>query len=433
MVSIDESMNAAEAAAQPMQQSTSWTTFFRQSGWMVFATLTGGMFFYAVHIFASRGMPKDEYGVFNALLQVLNQMAIPSAGLQTIFVQEAALAQSEQHRRELTGAVRAVFRATFFLWLATAALVLLFQSKILHDYKINNPVALWATVAIGLLSLWTPITNGIMMGRQNFLWVGIASMSTAFVRLIFVAAIVLLLGGYAAGAMIAVLIGLLNSFGLGIWQTHQFWRGEAERFVWTPWLKRIVPLTLGTGALTFVYTIDMLAVQRFLTDTGTYGAAGMIGRALMFLVAPMTTVMFPKIVQSAAKAERTDVLAQALGATALLAGASALFATFFAKIPILIVQGPDYLAAAKLVPWFTWCILPLTVSGVLVNNLLARQRYAVVPWLVLVAAIYGFVLWQPAFHASHLRVIQTLGVFALLFFGVCVWFTWSKRSRQAAR
>src|SRR6185436_14648275 len=154
------------------------------------------MFFYAVHIFASRGMPKDEYGVFNALLQVLNQMAIPSAGLQTIFVQEAALAQSEQHRRELTGAVRAVFRATFFLWLAAAAVVLLFQSKILHDYKINNPVALWATVAVGLLSLWTPITNGIMMGRQNFLWVGIASMSTAFVRLIFVAAIVLLLSGY---------------------------------------------------------------------------------------------------------------------------------------------------------------------------------------------------------------------------------------------
>ena len=66
----DESMNAAEATAEPMQQRASWTTFFRQSGWMVFATLTGGMFFYAVHIFASRGMPKDEYGVFNALLQV---------------------------------------------------------------------------------------------------------------------------------------------------------------------------------------------------------------------------------------------------------------------------------------------------------------------------------------------------------------------------
>ena len=47
-------------------------TFFRQSGWLVIATLAGGVFFYAVHIFASK-MPSSEYGVFNALLQVLGQ------------------------------------------------------------------------------------------------------------------------------------------------------------------------------------------------------------------------------------------------------------------------------------------------------------------------------------------------------------------------
>src|SRR4030095_14220378 len=141
-------------------------------------------------------------------------------------------------------------------------------------------------------------------------------------------------------------------------------------------------------------TLDMIAVQRFLPESsGLYAAAGMIGRALMFLVAPMTMVMFPRIVQSAAKSERSDVLAQALGATALLAGAAALFCTFFAEVPLSLVQGRKYLAAAPLVPWFTWCMLPLTVSNVLVGNLLARQRYGVVPCLVILACGYALTLW----------------------------------------
>jgi len=420
-------MNSLEMDQAKPLSAPPKATFFRQSGWMAFATLIGGAFFYAVHFFAARSrMPQDEYGAFTTLLQVLNQIAIPAVGLQTIFVQQAALTESEEHRRELAGAVRSILKAVFFIWLAAAALVLVFQQRILMDYKIRNPAALWALVGAGLFSLWNPVMSGMMMGRQNFLWLGWSTMLSALARLALVAIIVWVLAGHAAGAMCGVFLSMPVTFAIGIWQTQRLWRGDPAPFVWMPWLKQVLPLTLGMGATTFMFTLDMIAVQRFLPESGIYGAAGMIGRALMFLVAPMTMVMFPRIVQSAAKSERTDVLAQALGATALLAGSAALFCTFFAEVPLTIVQGPRYLAAAPLVPWFTWCMLPLTVSNVLVNNLLARQRYAVVPWLVTLACGYTFVLWLEPFHRSHLRVIQTLGLFASLYFLVCLWFTWGK-------
>jgi O-antigen/teichoic acid export membrane protein len=406
---------------------TSRATFFRQSGWMVFATTLSGFFFYAVHFFAGRRMFTDEYGVFNTLLQVLNQMAIPAVGLQTIFVQQAALAESEAHRRELAGAVRSVLKAAFFFWLATAVVVFLFRNRLLADYKVQNPVALWATLALGLVSLWHPVMAGMLQGRQNFLWLGLIPVASASSRLVLVAVIVWLLHGQAAGAVIGVFLSMLTALGLGVWQTLPLWRGEASSFLWTPWLKKVLPLTLGMGSSTFMFTIDMLAVQRFLPESGIYGAAGMIGRALVFLVAPLTMVMFPKIVRAAAKAERTDVLMQALGATALMAVCAAVFCTFWPDLPIRIVQGEKYLAAAPLVRWFAWCVLPLMVSTVLVNNLMARERYDAVPWLVAVAALYGVALWQPSFHASHTRVIQTLGLFALLYFGVCLFFTWKKK------
>jgi O-antigen/teichoic acid export membrane protein len=408
--------------------------FFRQSGWLVVSTLMAGVFFYAVHKPASL-MPESEYGVFNALLQVLNQMAIPAIGLQTIFMQQTAMGESEKHRRELAGAVRSVLKVTFVIWMAAAALVLVFQSHIVEVYKIKNPAALWATVGLGLTSLWTPVMSGMLQGRQNFFWLGVNSILPAFTRFAFILVIVQILHGEAAGAMLGVLLSMLVGLSLGVWKTRDLWSGEPERFIWKPWLVRVLPLTLGLGASTFMFSFDMIAVQRFLSDTGIYGAAGMIGRALMFLVAPMTTVMFPKIVQAAAKAERTDVLAQALGATALLASGAALFCTFFGSVPLRLVQGEKYMAAAALIPWFTWCMLPLTVSNVLVNNLLARQRYGVVPWLMVVASAYCTTLWCILKFAwlppSHLLVIKTLGVFATLFLLVCVLFTWLDKRKTA--
>ena len=58
--------------------------------------------------------------------------------------------------------------------------------------------------------------------------------------------------------------------------------------------------------------------------TGYYAAAGMIGRALVFLTAPMTQVMFPKVAQSAARSEKSNAALLALGATALIGAGAAL-------------------------------------------------------------------------------------------------------------
>ncbi len=82
-------------------------------------------------------------------------------------------------------------------------------------------------------------------------------------------------------------------------------------------------------------------------------------------------------------------------------------------------------------PLFTWCILPLTISNVLINNLLARQQYKVVPWLVVVAVGYMVALWTPLGHKSFWNVIYTLGIFAVLYFVVCCWFTWRAKGQSA--
>jgi len=135
--------------------------------------------------------------------------------------------------------------------------------------------------------------------------------------------------------------------------------------------------------------------------------------------------MYPKIVRSVASAEKTDVMALTLVTTAVLGAAGAVGLSIVAPWLLTLVYKKTYLAALPLLPWFAWSMVPLALANVLVNNLLAREQFSVVPWLVAVAAAYGLALTQ--FHDSFLTVIKTLGAFNVVFLGVAVWFTFRGR------
>jgi O-antigen/teichoic acid export membrane protein len=440
---------------------------------------------FAVHKAAGM-MPKAEYGVFATLLQVLNQMTIPAVGLQLSFAQITVDSDVTNRPEKLRGALRAVMLGTFAVWLLMAVPTLVFQDWITTEYKIQNPAALWLTLLLGLASLWSPVILGTVQGRQNFLWLGWAFMLNGLTRL---AAITVIIFGFcwiesgagaqtvngfltafltgtwlmfnwgAAASVLGALLGMVISMAIGVWQTREDWCGPAAPFEWLPWLKRLLPLTIGFGGVIFMMSLDMIVVRRYFPaqETGYYGAAGMIGRAIYFFTAPLTAVLFPKIVDSAARSEKSNVLFLALSATALMGGVAALFCTFFPQVPLRLVYDSSFLKIAPLVPVFAWCMLPLTLSSVLINNLLARSKFAVVPWLALLAVGYFFALsgsaeisasglhvynpWldqvfdRPAGvkPADFVPVVKTLGTFASLMMGICLFFTWRGRARAAGQ
>ena len=416
---------------KPATESNHFVAFFRQSGWMMLATLMGGLLMFALHKIA-RQMPKEEYGVFTTLLQIVSLMGIPAVGLQSIFAQQAAGAMTPEHERELAGMFRGVLRGTFFIWLAMAAGALLFSSQICGALKIANPAALWVTVVIGLIALWRPVIQGVLQGRQNFLWLGGMNIFDGIGRFTAVCIIVGALANYAAGGMLGVLTGLVLVIIIGGVLCRDCLRGQAAPTAWGGWLRRVVPLTLGMGVGIFMLAADMIFVQRFFSEkeTGYYAAAGMIGRALVYFTGPIAAVMFPKLARSKATGEKSNALALALGVTALAGASAAVVCTLFPELPIRIIYDKSFMEhSAPLVPWFAWCMLPLTLATVLINSLMAQSEFKAVPWLVAVATGYGMTLYLR--HETFTQVIQTIGIFGLVLLAVCAWFTWGEKSRKA--
>jgi hypothetical protein len=90
----------------------------------------------------------------------------------------------------------------------------------------------------------------------------------------------------------------------------------------------------------------------------------------------------------------------------------------------------SYQASAPLLSWFAFAIAPLALANVLLNNLLARSQFAVVPWVVLVAIGYAVALTQN--HGTFIAVIQTLCVSNLIFLAVVSFFAWRESRARCA-
>ena len=405
------------------------TTFFRQSGWMMVATVISGVCMFAVHFFAKLMPNESEYGIFGTMVSVLYAISIPALGLQMVFAQQTSAVITEEDKRRLSGTIRGVLLGTFVIWLGMVLVAVVFRDAVVEAWKLSNVAALWLTLFVGLAAVWQPMLGGLLQGQQNFFWFGWASILNGAGRLAGVAVVVLIFKGGAAGMVVGILLGTGLSMLVYLVHSYPLWKIKPLKVEWMPWLKKVIPLTLGNGAFLFMFTADPMFVRTYFEEgTGHYNAAGTLGRALVTFTVPVVWVMFPKIVRSVVRSEKTDVLWLTLLITGGLGSIGALGLCFLSPFVIPIVYNDSYLVAVPLLRWFSWSMVPLVIANGLMNNLYARDKFGVVPWLVVVAGLYGYALTQ--FHDSMLQMIQVLGCFSALFLLVITIFSWKERENR---
>jgi O-antigen/teichoic acid export membrane protein len=421
-------MLAEKVEPPPVTATAHRASFFRQSGWLMFATVGGGLFMTAVHLL-SHAMPAGEYGQFVAFLSVA--MFIPAMPLQMVLAQQTARALALHREHELSGLIRAAWLGTFLVWLVAVVVVLLFQGKIKAQWNISDPAAIWLTLPVLLFTVWLPMFYGVLQGQQNFLWLGWSMMVQGVGRLAIAAFAVIVLRYYAPGMVLGILGGFTIALVVAIWPTRSLWIPSPKSFEWRSLLRQIIPLTLGFGAYQFMLTADTMLVRGCFSgdDSAYYGSAGTLARASMWLVGPLAVVMFPKIVHAKAKAEKSDLLGVVLIGTVVLAAAGAIGLWVLGPWVVYFMFGPSYVQPdSVLLPWYAWAVVPLSVANVLLNNLLARALFRVVPALCVMAVGYGLALSQ--FHDTPVMVIKTLVVGNSVLLAICAWYTWDAKKSK---
>jgi O-antigen/teichoic acid export membrane protein len=419
-------MASDTTAAQPASTEKHHGAFFRQSGWLMVATIASGFMSLGVHVL-SKFVPETEYSIFGTLLMVT--ACLPTLPLQMVYSQQTASALATHRERQLAGMIRHGWAWTFFLWAIATVVVLAFQGHIVERWQLSNVAALWMTLATVLMNLWMPVFSGVLQGRQDFLWLGWATMASGILRFLVAAVLVLSIHAGATGMMLGAGIGIGAWAGIGVWRSRDLWSAHAERFDGSAFLKQVVPLMLGFGACQFLFTADTLFAKAWFggDEMAKYVAAGTLSRALLWLVLPLAAVMFPKIVHSHAKSEKSNLMGIVLLGTAVLAICGGLGLCLVGPIVVKLVFKPGYVHdTVALLPWYAGAMVPLALANVLVNDLLARARFRIVPFMVLLAVTYGFTLPYVLNHyPGRLEVVlQTLTAYNVLMLVGCGLFAW---------
>ncbi len=404
-----------------MSESKSHAAFFRQSGWLMIANIAGGALTWGVH-FLNKRINDGEYSTFVTLMMVT--ACVPTIPLQMVLAQQSAKALAENRRGELAGMIKQSWLWVTLLWLVAAAGVFLFQNNIATSWHLPNTAGLWVTMFTVLASLWMPVFNGALLGKQDFFAMGWAAIAGGFARFAVAALLVLAFASGAAGMMFGACAGICILAGVAMWRTRDLWAVKSEAFDKKLFFAQVAPLMLGFGACQFMFTSDTMFASSFFTreELKPYGAVGTLSRALLWLVLPLAAVMFPKIVHANAKSENSNLFGLVVLGTGVLAlcGAFGLWLTGPLVVK-LIYKAENVDAAMRLLPWYAFAMVPLALANVLVNDLLAREKFRVIPWMVVLAVGYGFTLpWTLRHWPGRLEVIlQTLGLFNVLLLAVC--------------
>ncbi len=401
--------------------------FFRHSGWMMIAGIIGGTFAWGVHFLAKRMSPA-EYGLFGALMALT--MCVPAMPLQMAFTHQTASAVAGGRERQLAGLIRVFCGGALAIWVIVVLAMVAFRREIFFRWEVANPTAFWVMLPFLLITMWMPVLSGMLQGRQNFLWLGWTALISSGTRVLIAAIAVLGFGAGAAGMMTGVLIGSLAGLVLTLWQTCDLWSGSSEPSNWRQVLRETVPLLVGFGAFQLFFSVDTLFAKAYFgaEEVGYYTSAGILSRALMWVVGPLAQVMFPRIVHSHAKSEKTDIVPLVFAGTAILAIVGAVGLSVVGPWVIHFVYGSQFATAAKLLPWYAAAMVPLTLANVLLSNLLARGSYRLLPFLVALAPAYLLGITQ--FHASMIQLLQVFGVANTLLLATCAYVNWREHKAR---
>src|SRR6185437_2443383 len=409
--------------------------FFRQSGWMMMASILSGGMSLGVHFF-NKWISESAYGDFGVMLMVIT--CLPTVPLQMVFAQQTAAALAEGREGQLSGMIRLAWVWTFVLWLVAAVAMGVFREHIIHAWKLPGPALLYITIFTVLTAIWLPLFCGVLQGRQDFFWYGHSLIIGGVLRLAAAAVFVILLRAGATGMLGGALVGVGVAGLVVIWRSRDLGMKKPEPFNWRELLRQITPLILAFGVCQFLFTTDTMYAKAFFSPDSMkrYVAAGTLSRGLLWLVMPLAAVMFPKLVHSKAKGEKSNLLGLVIFGTAVLAIVGAIALCVVGPLVVRIVFKPeDIPQTVALLPWYATAMIPLALANVLVNDLMARKQFKVVPLMIALALAYAFTLPYMLSHypGRMTIVLQTLFVYTPLLFIVCALFTWGPLAKQKAQ
>ncbi len=388
--------------------------FLTDAGWMIAATILCGTLNAVQQMVVQRSLlAQGEYGLYTTLRETMAQLAIPLGGVQFTFVRLATRAGSSQ--METLACLRTWLVSVLIFGAGLLLLCWCFADPVRSYFHLKSLTPLILTLLATIASLLLPAYMGILQASQRFSLLAWGRISVDASLLLGVVWGVTQVRPDALGGISGLLLGLLTALAVVVRMSGASGASLQSKVSLAALLRHGFPLTLGIGIPAFMLSEDIFVVRRHFADQiDGYAAARVAGRTLVFMTAPLIWVIFPKIVKQASKGGDRIENWSCLG----IVGVGVLVAmgcSLYPEVLLRLLSGQRYLHYSQWVAWFAWAMLPLALSTVLINGLLARGCFEGLPVLLLLVGTYGVALRIS--NCTPATVICLMGITNLMLLG----------------
>ncbi len=383
-------------------------------------------FSFLFSIFIARNLSIVNYGVVASLMSFFALVTIPAGAMVPTVVRFAAsyFAHSEY------GKVRTLFirLGIFSLIIGVFILVssLVFSSYVERFFHIHDTSLIVLVGLLVFLSYIGTVNTGLLQAKLAFLSSSLLSIAGTALKLLF-GIIFLLLGYSVKGVMWAYILSFLITILISFYplrivlkNVHMDNRvniGEIFSFG--------APAAIIFLGFTAFINTDILLVKHFFNPqtAGLYAGLSLVGKIIFFVTAPISTVMFPLIVQKHTKKERYNklffmsLLLTLLPAVIIMAG-NILFPQFVISV---LFKNHEYLRMYPLLWLFSLFIVIYSLLNVMINFFLSIKKTGIYLPIVISAFCQVLLLWF--FHQSLAQVIFiSMGITTLLLISLILYY-----------
>jgi O-antigen/teichoic acid export membrane protein len=348
-------------------------------------------------IISRRLKESGEFGYVSNTLALIDLLSLPLAIICTSLVHYIAHYRAHDESGRLQGLLggyqRFLLRATI-----VGSLIAAVAAVPIGRYFGFRPTLAFSAIGIVLIAMWAGYAIALCQGMAWFKRLSVITLFGVMLRLAF-GWVMTAKYPTAEVAVAATAVALLANLILLYWHKDIFKKSQAQV---SPWDKQFVHfLIIATACLGGAYLFtkaDTLVSQRYFgkADLDSYTKAGLLGRSLVLVVAPLLTVVFTSRSgkQNAQTAGDQKILL-GLYAVGLAAGAAVL--VLFREQFVAILSGQITPEAAKM-------LVPFTISMAVLGLIQAIGIWSLASRWFSLSMLYGalgLAYWLVLFVRGH--------------------------------
>jgi len=415
MINTEEKQTAAETLSK--SSGSVKKSLVEHAGLLLAATLVAGVTNYLFHIFMSRSLGPQNYGVLFSLLSLFMILAFPLSTVQMVMTKYVAVYNGQENFSQIRFLFTDFFKKLGVVGLVLFIVFLFFSGPISQYLQISTKTPVILIGLFALFSFLMPVVLGTLQGLEHFFYLSLNSAVGAISKFVLAVGLVAL-GYHVNGALFACVLSVLVTFVLawlplrGFLKRHEPVKNISRKEVY----EFFIPVFAALSFYGLLAYQDVVLVKHWFDPelAGAYATAAILGKAFLFPAQSLAMAMYPKISQAYARKEETvGLLKHTLLLTAGVLGVGLVITFFFPEFlgRLLMKKGnlsnETFILVVQLIRSYGFAFVPLAVSYILMFYFLGRHEWRFV--LVLGGATMVFLGLTHLLHPTVWHVLISMG------------------------